>query len=594
MASSGHASVPNRFLPPQLATTLQASAAYTLALLAGREDLSYYTGCYTSCMSLHAAAQDGEECTGLGCCQMSIPTNLITTIHMWGNNDSYPPPNNAWRYSPCSYAFIAEKGSYNFTRRDLTRLANKTSSDHIGDRTIPMVLDWAIRDGGSCQAPTKDAGASAKQTAPACISRNSLCVNVTHGSGYLCQCSKGYTGNPYVTDNCTNINECELRKYHCGSNSKCHDTQGDYECKCKFGYKGDGKSEKGCQPIFPGYATAILVALVSLTILVILPYLLLKEHKRRIRRGYFDKNGGKILSGANIVIFSEAKLSKFTNNFSEEIGRGAFGMVFKGINDDNQPVAVKRPIVEGEKPQQGGEFVGEIIFQFHIRHPNIVPLVGCCLETSIPMLVFEFIPNGSLSDMLHGAGKPRSLSLQKRLDIAIGSAEALTYMHSQAGQNNRIHGDVKSGNILLDDDLNPKVSDFGSSKLVSNASKWSVSGDRSYIDPVYLITGSFTEKSDVYSFGVVLLELITRKKAKYDGSNSLPMNFVKTCKKEGNGRKMYDRDIFSGEDAQSQRSIECLDRVGALAVRCLKEDVEERPTMAEVVEELKQVNMHVQ
>ncbi|TKW01554.1 hypothetical protein SEVIR_8G188600v4 [Setaria viridis] len=566
----------------------------TLALLAGREDLSYYTGCYTSCMSLHAAAQDGEECAGLGCCQMPIPTNL-STIHInLGNDDSYTPTNTAWRYSPCSYAFIAEKGSYNFTRRDLARLANKTFTDRVGNRTIRMVLDWAIRDGGSCQAPTKDAGASAKQTAPACISRNSLCVNATHGSGYLCQCSEGYAGNPYVTDGCTNINECELTKYHCGSNSKCHDTQGDYVCKCKFGYKGDGKSEKGCRRIFPGYATAILVALVSLTILVILPYLLYKEHERRIRRGYFDKNGGKILSGANIVIFSEAKLSQFTNNFSEEIGRGAFGMVFKGINDEHQPVAVKRPIVEGEKPQQGGEFVGEIIFQFDIRHPNIVPLVGCCLETSIPMLVFEFIPNGSLSDMLHGAGKPRSLSLQKRLDIAIGSAEALTYMHSEAGHNNRIHGDVKSGNILLDDDLNPKVSDFGSSKLVSIASryaKWSVAGDMSYIDPVYINTGSFTEKSDVYSFGVVLLELITRKKAKYDGSNSLPMNFVKTCKKEGNGRKMYDRDIFSGEDAQSQRSIECLDRVGALAVRCLKEDVEERPTMAEVVEELKQVKL---
>ncbi|CAN6226804.1 unnamed protein product [Urochloa humidicola] len=111
----------------------------------------------------------------------------------------------------------------------------------------------------------------------------------------------------------------------------------------------------------------------------------------------------------------------------------------------------------------------------------------------------------------------------------------------------------------------------------------------SYIDPVYYRTGRFTVKSDVYNFGLVLLELITRKTAKYDGNKSLPLDFVKCCNKEGDGRKMYDMEMFSTEDAQSQRYMECLDRMGALAVRCLKEDVDERPTMAEVVEELKQV-----
>lgn len=331
-----------------------------------------------------------------------------------------------------------------------------------------------------------------------------------------------------------------------------------------------------------------------MAIFALLLCLLHKEYKRRIRRGFFDKNGGKILKeGVNINIFSEEELKNITNNYKEPIGKGAFGMVFKGTTDDNQLVAVKRPIVEGEKPQQGDDFIHEITFQFKIRHTNLVRLIGCCLETSIPMLVFEFIPNGSLYDVLHGTDKPCSLSLQQRLDIAIGSAEALTYMHSDAGHNNRIHGDIKSGNILLDDDLNPRVSDFGSSKLVSIASryaKWCVSGDMSYVDPVYINTGCFTEKSDVYSFGVVLLELITRKKAKYDGSNSLPINFVKTCKKEGNGRKMYDRDILS-DDAQSHSQMECLDRIGDLAVQCLKEDVDERPSMAEVLEELKQAKL---
>nr|TKW30146.1 hypothetical protein SEVIR_2G015901v2 [Setaria viridis] len=206
------------------------------------------------------------------------------------------------------------------------------------------------------------------------------------------------------------------------------------------------------------------------------------------------------------------------------------------------------------------------------------------------MLVFEFVPRGSLHSVLHGAGKTLPLSLPVRLDIAIGSAEALAYMHSHGGHNH-VHGDVKSGNILLDDNLTPKVSDFGSAKLVSVASrysKWCVSGDMSYIDPIYIKSGRFTEKSDVYSFGVVLLELVTRKPAKY-GDNSLYLDFIRSFKEEGNGRNLYDEEILSGDDARSYHHMECLDRISRLVVQCLKEDVDERPTMAEVVEELKQV-----
>jgi serine/threonine protein kinase len=205
------------------------------------------------------------------------------------------------------------------------------------------------------------------------------------------------------------------------------------------------------------------------------------------------------------------------------------------------------------------------------------------------MLVFEFIPKGSLYNVLHASNDPYVLSLQEQLDIAVGSAEALSYMHSHGGHNH-VHGDIKSGNIFLDDDFTPKVSDFGSAKLVCVASmysKWCVSGDMSYIDPVYIKSGRFREKSDVYSFGVVLLELITRKKAK-DGENSLPLDFIKCCK-ENNGRKLYDKDMLSNDRAQCGNHMECLDKVGALAVRCLKEDVDERPNMAEVLEELKQV-----
>jgi serine/threonine protein kinase len=286
---------------------------------------------------------------------------------------------------------------------------------------------------------------------------------------------------------------------------------------------------------------------------------------------------------------TEDQLKKFTNGYNKSIGEGAFGKVYIGMTDDSQQVAVKCSTAKGDfLPQE--EFVNEITFQFRISHINLVRLVGCCLETDVPMLVFEFVPKGSLHSILHGAGKTLPLSLPVRLDIAIGSAEALAYMHSHGGHNH-VHGDVKSGNILLDDNLTPKVSDFGSAKLVSIASrysKWCISGDMSYIYPIYIKSGRFTEKSDVYFFGVVLFELFTRKSAKY-GDNSLYLDFIRSFKEDGNGRKLYDEEILSGDDARSHHHMECLGRISRLAVHCLKEDVDERPTMAEVVEELKEV-----
>lgn len=165
---------------------------------------------------------------------------------------------------------------------------------------MPVVLEWAIRDDGSCRPTPKDGDASAKPTASACVSTNSFCVNATQGSGYLCNCSEGYTGNPYVTGDkgCKNINECDLRKsnpdkyeklYPCYSGSTCHDTQGGYKCKCKFGLKGDGKSETaGCQPIFPVWAISIFVIIVVAVVATFAIF----EVKRRKHRRFFDRNHG--------------------------------------------------------------------------------------------------------------------------------------------------------------------------------------------------------------------------------------------------------------------------------------------------------------
>ena len=330
---------------------------------------------------------------------------------------------------------------------------------------------------------------------------------------------------------------------------------------------------------------------VAIFFLVLLLWFIYMDRKRRVKRACFDKNGGEVLKeAAGIAIFTQEQLNKITNNYGTPIGKGAFGSVFLGEINEKERVAVKRSHFENKKGgqlQQGGEFVNEITFQFQNRHPNLVRLVGCCLETNIPVLVYEYISNGNLYNLLHGH-RDKVLLLRTRLNIAIGSSEALAYMHSHADRD-RIHGDVKTANILLNDNLMPKVSDFGSSRLLSTAKyATAVAADMSYIDPMYMMTHRFVPKSDVYSFGIVLLELITRKTVRYGKDRSLPVDFVKSSKEKGNARELYDGDISSHDGDQCHYCGECLDKIGALAVQCLMYDVDDRPTMAEVVDELKQ------
>lgn len=306
-------------------------------------------------------------------------------------------------------------------------------------------------------------------------------------------------------------------------------------------------------------------------------------------KGCYDRNGGQMLEKTGVKIFTKQELDKITNNKSNKIGKGAFGVVYKGTHDD-QPVAVKYSIEKSISRTRGkDEFVKEITVQLQVSHDNLVCLIGCCLEVDVPMLVFEFVPNGSLESVLHGPERC-ALPLLKRLDIAIGSAEALTYMHSHS-RRCIFHGDIKPANILLDDNFMPKVSDFGSSESVLKTKHRSVCADMGYIDPVYMITGNFRLKSDVYSFGIVVLELITRKKAVYDGK-SLPIEFTNCYEDDNARRNMYDQDILSAEALQPH-CMECLDRMAGIAVQCLEYYIDKRPTMAEALQELIQLRAKV-
>ena len=240
---------------------------------------------------------------------------------------------------------------------------------------------------------------------------------------------------------------------------------------------------------------------------------------------------------------------------------------------DNSVVAIKKARLGGDISQVE-QFINEVLVLSQINHRNVVKLLGCCLETEVPLLVYEFINSGTLSDHLHGSLFGPSLTWEQRLRIAVEIAGTLAYLHSSASIP-IIHRDVKTANILLDENLTAKVADFGASRLMQ--------GTPGYLDPEYYNTGLLNEKSDVYSFGVVLMELLSAKKAlcfeRPQQSKHLVSYFASAIK-ENRLHEVIDEKVIN---ENNWKEIEEAVRV---AMECTRVTGEERPLMTDVAAKL--------
>ncbi|KAF8704108.1 hypothetical protein HU200_031596 [Digitaria exilis] len=289
--------------------------------------------------------------------------------------------------------------------------------------------------------------------------------------------------------------------------------------------------------------------------------------------------------GLAFIIFSEAELIQATNNYDKSgiIGKGGHGTVYKGIVKGNMPVAIKRCALIDDRQKK--EFGQEMLILSQINHKNIVKLVGCCLEVEVPMLVYEFIPNGTLFELIHGKNQALQISFSSLLRIVHEAAEGLNFLHVYASPP-IIHGDVKTANILLDENYMAKVSDFGASILAPSDKEQYVTmvqGTCGYLDPEYMQTCQLTEKSDVYSFGIILLEVLTGEEPlKLDGTEtqrSLSSNFL-TVMKENN------LDAILPSHIKGQESNELIKSLAELAKQCLDMSGSNRPSMKEIADEL--------
>ncbi|PRQ59900.1 putative protein kinase RLK-Pelle-LRR-XIIIb family [Rosa chinensis] len=342
-----------------------------------------------------------------------------------------------------------------------------------------------------------------------------------------------------------------------------------------------------CRPVAPksravfSRAAVVCMALGFITLLSMVIVAIYKSNQPKQLMMGSTKNGQGpaklVILHMDMAIHSFDDIMRITENLNEKyiIGYGASSTVYKCVLKNSRPMAIKR--LYNRYPHNWREFETELETIGSIKHRNLVSLHGYSLSPLGNLLFYDYMENGSLWDMLHGPSKKVKLDWETRLKIAVGAAQGLAYLHHDCNPR-IIHRDVKSSNILLDENFEAHLSDFGIAKSIPSADTHAstyVLGTIGYIDPEYARTSRLNEKSDVYSFGIVLLELLTGKKAVDKESNLHHL----ILSKADNNTVM--------ETVDPEVSVTCMDithvkKTFQLALLCTKRNPTERPTMHEV------------
>ncbi|GJN15816.1 hypothetical protein PR202_gb02759 [Eleusine coracana subsp. coracana] len=553
-------------LPVNLQSTFALSAArnslvvvgcgfhVALARPAAREgdgdDVTFGT-CAPLCPGAKQRKLRHGPCDGVGCCEVPVPAVGLASFRVrfaWVAENATARP--GW-VAPGASVFAVEREWWrdreNVVPIKLSLLSSSSSfAGNASGLAIPSVLDWTLSN-SSCAAAKRSSDFG-------CGSRNSECVDsVSSAYGYVCRCSDGYDGNPYVPRGCR------------------------------------GPRMNIPAGVYFAMGVGIGMFLLLLVVAAIFGAKRLKVRKaRKTREHFFKQNRGLLLQQlvdkdiAERMIFSLEELEKATNKFDPAriLGGGGHGTVYKGILSNQRVVAIKKSTFVVQREIDG--FVNEVAILSQINHRNVVKLYGCCLETEVPLLVYEFIPNGTLYEHLHVESTQSRplLPWKDRLRIATEVASSLAYLHS-AASTSVVHRDIKTANILLDDHLTAKVSDFGASRGISidqsSVTTPSIQGTYGYLDPEYFYMRRLTDKSDVYSYGVMLVELLTRKKPTMLMSSEgvgLVAHFILSLN-QGQLNEVLDELVIEEGEEEAEEVV-------AIAAMCLKLKGEDRPTMRNV------------
>ncbi|XP_024977328.1 probable LRR receptor-like serine/threonine-protein kinase At1g67720 [Cynara cardunculus var. scolymus] len=358
-----------------------------------------------------------------------------------------------------------------------------------------------------------------------------------------------------------------------------------------FNYNGNSNLHKRSgggrlnRHIIIGSAVVAAALLIGFMIACLLHRQRKKDHKQEPEHEMHDSSMHTATSeGAQCFTLSQLRIA--TKNFEKKVGSGGFGTVYYGKLNDGKEIAVK--VLGSNNTHQGKkEFANEVTLLSRIHHRNLVKFYGFCQEEGKDILVYEFMHNGTLKEHLYGPlAKEQRIKWIKRLQIAEESAKGIEYLHTGCVPS-IIHRDLKTSNILLDDNMTAKVSDFGLSKLAVDGNSHVssiVRGTLGYLDPEYYISNHLTEKSDIYSFGVILLELISGKEAISNESFGLNCrNIVQWAKlhiENGDIQRIIDPALGDEYDVQTMW------KMAEKALMCVQPHANMRPSMSEVIKEI--------